>query len=105
MILKYVRYLAQQGYRSDKLVVLIPYLGQLRLLRDQFAEDNDPILNNLDRFDLVKTGLVMDTASKSTKLSLRLSIIGMLGGFNSYPFLFASLLLQAGIRAAVFNIY
>ena len=101
MILKCVRYLAQQGYGSDKLVVLTPYLGQLRLLRDQLAEDNDPILNDLDRFDLIKAGLVVDTGSKSTKPSLRLSTIGTLRFFNSYPCPFPSLVLQAGMRAAV----
>jgi hypothetical protein len=34
MILKSVRYLAQQRYGSQKLVVLTPYLGQLKLLRE-----------------------------------------------------------------------
>ncbi|TVY43950.1 NFX1-type zinc finger-containing protein [Lachnellula occidentalis] len=83
MILKCVRYLAQQGYGSDKLVVLTPYLGQLRLLRNQLAEENDPILNDLDSFDLVKAGLVVDTASRSTKPSLRLSTIDNYQGEES----------------------
>lgn len=48
MVLKCVRYLAQQGYGSTQLVVLTPYLGQLRLLRDKLAKYNDPILNDLD---------------------------------------------------------
>ena len=83
MILKCVRYLAQQGYGSDKLVVLTPYLGQLGLLRDQLAEDNDPILNDLDRFDLIRAGLIIDTSSTSSKPSLRLSTIG---NFNFLTF-------------------
>ena len=76
MILKCVRYLAQQGYGSDKLVVITPYLGQLKLLRDQISKDNDPILNDLDKFDLVRAGLLTDISSKTSKPSLRLSTIG-----------------------------
>ncbi|TVY43119.1 NFX1-type zinc finger-containing protein [Lachnellula subtilissima] len=83
MILKCVRYLAQQGYGSDKLVVLTPYLGQLRLLRNLLAEENDPILNDLDSFDLMKAGLVVDASSTSTKPSLRLSTIDNYQGEES----------------------
>lgn len=77
MILKCVRYLAQQGYGSEKLVVITPYLGQLKLLRDQVAQENDPILNDLDKFDLIRAGLVTDISSKTSKPSLRISTIGM----------------------------
>lgn len=77
MILKCVRYLAQQGYGSDKLVVITPYLGQLKLLRDQLLQQNDPILNDLDKFDLIRAGLLTDLSSKTSKPSLRISTIGM----------------------------
>lgn len=76
MILKCVRYLAQQGYGSDKLVVITPYLGQLKLLRDQLSQTNDPILNDLDKFDLVRAGLLTDLSSKTSKPTLRISTIG-----------------------------
>lgn len=76
MILKCVRYLAQQGYESDRLVVITPYLGQLKLLRDQLSRANDPILNDLDKFDLVRAGLLTDLSSKTSKPSLRISTIG-----------------------------
>lgn len=76
MILKCVRYLAQQGYGSDKLVVITPYLGQLKLLRDQLSQQNDPILNDLDKFDLIRAGLLTDLSSKTSKPSLRISTIG-----------------------------
>lgn len=76
MILKCVRYLAQQGYGSDRLVVITPYLGQLKLLRDQLSRENDPILNDLDKFDLVRAGLLTDVSSKTSKPSLRISTIG-----------------------------
>lgn len=77
MIMKCVRYIAQQGYGSDKLVVLTPYLGQLKLLRDQLFRQNDPILNDLDKFDLIRAGLLTDLSSKTSKPSLRISTIGM----------------------------
>jgi superfamily I DNA and/or RNA helicase len=33
MVLKIVRYLIQQGYKTEDLVVLTPYLGQLQELQ------------------------------------------------------------------------
>lgn len=77
IILKCVRYLAQQGYASDKLVVITPYLGQLKLLRDQLLQQNDPILNDLDKFDLIRAGFLTEQSSKTSKPSLRISTIGM----------------------------
>jgi hypothetical protein len=75
-ILKCVRYIAQQGYGSDKIVVLTPYLGQLKMLKEHLAEDNDPVLNDLDTFDLVQAGLLPATRSRNGKPSLRISSIG-----------------------------
>ncbi|KFZ12367.1 hypothetical protein V502_07117, partial [Pseudogymnoascus sp. VKM F-4520 (FW-2644)] len=83
MVLKCVRYLAQQGYGSDKMVVLTPYLGQLKLLRDELSTANDPILNDLDKFDLVRAGLLSDLGSKSTKPCLRISTIDNYQGEES----------------------
>jgi hypothetical protein len=76
MILKCVRYLAQQGYGSDKMVVLTPYLGQLKLLREQLSKENNPILNDLDKFDLVRAGLLTDLSFQVSKPSLRISTVG-----------------------------
>ncbi|PQE16470.1 nfx1-type zinc finger-containing 1 protein [Rutstroemia sp. NJR-2017a BBW] len=83
MVLKCVRYLAQQGYGSDKLVVLTPYVAQLRLLLDKLKTENDPILNDLDKFDLIRAGLYVDTGSKSSKPSLRISTVGGCSFFTS----------------------
>ncbi|KAI9668499.1 MAG: hypothetical protein M1829_005377 [Trizodia sp. TS-e1964] len=83
MILKCVRYLAQQGYGSDDLVVLTPYLGQLKLLREQLAAVNDPILNDLDKFDLVRAGLLTDASSKTSKPPLRIATIDNYQGEES----------------------
>ena len=77
MVLKIVRYLAQQGYGTDKLVVLTPYLGQLHLLRNQLSKENDPILNDLDSFDLVRAGLLSRASARLTERPIRISTIGI----------------------------
>jgi hypothetical protein len=76
MILKIIRYLGQQGYGTDNLVILTPYLGQLRLLQDALKKDNDPVLNDLDAFDLIRAGLVAPAPSNSSKKRIRLATIG-----------------------------
>lgn len=76
MILKIVMYLSQQGYKTDKMAVLTPYLGQLRLLRDRLAKENNPVLNDLDAHDLLQAGLITQAAAKVDKQPLRLSTIG-----------------------------
>lgn len=50
MVLKLVKYLGQQGYGTKDIVVLTPYLGQLRLLQERLSEEVDPILSDLDSF-------------------------------------------------------
>ena len=76
MVLKCVRYLAQQGYGTDDIVVLTPYLGQLQLLKMVLGKENDPILNDLDSFDLVRAGLKQATDAKSNQRKVRLATIG-----------------------------
>lgn len=76
MVLKIVRYLAQQGYGTEKLVVLTPYLGQLQLLQSILKTETDPVLNDLDSFDLVRAGLVTEATAKLTQRPLRLATIG-----------------------------
>jgi hypothetical protein len=76
MVLKIVRYLAQQGYGTEKQVVLTPYLGQLQLLRVRLSKDNDPVLNDLDSHDLVRAGLLPPASAKLSKRSIRISTIG-----------------------------
>ncbi|EME81372.1 uncharacterized protein MYCFIDRAFT_139817 [Pseudocercospora fijiensis CIRAD86] len=72
---KVVRYMAQQGYGTADQVVLTPYLGQLGLLRRELAEDNDPILNDMDSFDLVRSGLMSAASASQCKRPLHLSTI------------------------------
>ena len=77
LVLKVVRYLAQQGYGTDNQVVLTPYLGQLRLLMDHLKADHDPVLSDLDSHDLVKAGLLSPASASMTRQPLRISTIGM----------------------------
>ena len=76
MVLKMVRYLGQQGYGTGKLVILTPYLGQLHKLRDALKKDNDPVLNDLDSYDLIKAGLISPADAKLAKKPIRLATIG-----------------------------
>ena len=80
MVLKIVRYLGQQGYNTDRLVILTPYLGQLRAIMDALKEiqDSDPVLSDLDSHDLVRAGLMSGSDAKSAKKQIRLATIGRL---------------------------
>ena len=77
MVLKIVRYLGQQGYGTDDLVILTPYLGQLQNLRLVLKNDTDPVLNDLDSHDLLRAGLVSPATARLNKKPLRLATIGM----------------------------
>lgn len=76
MVLKMVRYLGQQGYGTDKLVILTPYLGQLQKLQEALCKDSDPVLNDLDSFDLVRAGLLPSASGRVKKNPIRLATIG-----------------------------
>ncbi|KAK6429478.1 hypothetical protein LTR95_014375 [Oleoguttula sp. CCFEE 5521] len=83
MILKIVRYMAQQGYGTAQQVVLTPYLGQLNRLRQELSADSDPVLNDLDSFDLIKAGLMSAPSAAKGKRPLRLSTIDNYQGEES----------------------
>lgn len=76
MVLKIVKYLAQQGYKTHNLVVLTPYLGQLRLVRDMLMDEIDPLLSDLDSHELIQAGLLTQAAANVGKSQLRISTIG-----------------------------
>lgn len=76
MVLQCVRYLGQQGYGTEHIVVLTPYLGQLYLLMRTLAAENDPVLNDLDNFELIRAGLLTPAAGNISKRRLRISTIG-----------------------------
>jgi hypothetical protein len=67
MVLKTLRYLGQQGYGTDKIVILTPYLGQLRALQQALRDTMDPVLNDLDSADLVRAGLLSAAAANVSK--------------------------------------
>jgi hypothetical protein len=48
----------------------------LHLLRDQLSKENDPILNDLDSFDLVRAGLLSRASARLSKRPIRISTIG-----------------------------
>jgi len=79
MVLKIVRYLGQQGYGTDKLAILTPYLGQLRAIMGALrkAQYSDPVLSDLDSYDLVRAGLMSHSAANSVKKQIRLATIGV----------------------------
>ncbi|KIM44994.1 hypothetical protein M413DRAFT_25383 [Hebeloma cylindrosporum] len=83
MILKIVKYIGQQGYGTDEIVVLTPYLGQLQNLRQALKKDNDPILNDLDSYELVRAGLVNSAEAKLSKKAIRLATIDNYQGEES----------------------
>jgi hypothetical protein len=76
MVLSCVRYLGQQGYGTDDVVILTPYLGQLYLLMKTLLRDSDPVLNDLDSHDLIQAGLLTSSAANVNKRKIRISTIG-----------------------------
>ncbi|GAO16373.1 hypothetical protein UVI_02049720 [Ustilaginoidea virens] len=83
MVLKTVRYLGQQGYKSKNMVVLTPYLGQLSLLKSQLSTTHDPWLDDLDSNNLVQAGLMTEATAQLNKEPLRLSTIDNYQGEES----------------------
>ena len=78
MVLKCVRYLGQQGYSTNNMVILTPYLGQLfRLVKTlSRLEDSDPWLNDLDSFELIRAGLLTPAGGNISKRRIKISTIG-----------------------------
>ena len=78
MVFKIVRYLVQQGYKADEMVILTPYLGQLQKLNAKLKslKETDPVLSDMDAQELARAGL-LDHGSNTGKRRLRLSTIGI----------------------------
>ncbi|KAK2464129.1 hypothetical protein APHAL10511_003877, partial [Amanita phalloides] len=85
MVLKIVRYLSQQGYGTDKMVVLTPYLGQLQKLNSELkaSKETDPVLNDLDAHELARVGLLAPSDEDTRKPQLRLATIDNYQGEES----------------------
>ena len=83
MVLKIVRYMAQQGYGTAQQVVLTPYLGQLNLLKKELEKSYDPVLNDIDSHELVKAGLMSPATASVSKRGIRLSTVDTYQGEES----------------------
>lgn len=97
MVLKTVKYLAQQGYGTDRQAVLTPYGGQLQLLVRKLEESFDPVLNELDSYDLVRAGLLPAASAIAKGNPLRVSTIGK--SFRLHSFASLANILQTTIKA------
>ncbi|XPS80538.1 hypothetical protein M3J07_012514 [Ascochyta lentis] len=83
MVLRCVRYLGQQGYGTEDIVILTPYLGQLYLLMKTLAAENDPFLNDLDSYELIRAGLLSPAGANISKRRIRISTIDNYQGEES----------------------
>lgn len=76
MVLNVVKYFGHQDYKTGQIVVLTPYLGQLQDLRTVFAQDNDPVLNDLDSNELFRAGFKPVTGAGIFGNTIKLATIG-----------------------------
>ncbi|KAK3990815.1 putative AAA family ATPase [Cladorrhinum sp. PSN332] len=84
MVLQCVKYFGQQGYSSDQIVVLTPYLGQLRVIRDLFrSNQHDAELSEMDKADLIRAGLITQAEANVDKKPIRISTIDNYQGEES----------------------
>ncbi|KAL2131440.1 hypothetical protein VTI74DRAFT_5109 [Chaetomium olivicolor] len=84
MVLRCVKYFGQQGYSSDQIVVLTPYLGQLRALQDLLRNNqHDPALSEMDKNELIRAGLMSAATAQLNKQRLRISTIDNYQGEES----------------------
>ncbi|KAF3914170.1 hypothetical protein AA313_de0210225 [Arthrobotrys entomopaga] len=60
MVVSIVRYLGVQGYSSDHIAIITPYLGQVALISKMIREKSsfDVILSQMDYHELVRAGLM-----------------------------------------------
>ena len=83
MVTNVVRYLIKQGYSPGQLVVLTPYLGQVRTLTEKLrlAGVCSVLVGDLDLDDMMSAGLSTfsvadtETAGTSGSTSIRISTI------------------------------
>lgn len=60
MALMTVKYLLLQNYEARSLVVLTPYLGQLKKLQEVFSKEFDAVLSNSDIQKMEQHGIIKD---------------------------------------------
>ncbi|KAI5206071.1 P-loop containing nucleoside triphosphate hydrolase protein [Aureobasidium subglaciale] len=62
MTFKTVKYLLQQNYDGSSIVVLTPYLGQLKKLHEVFGKEVETVLGNVDIANMERNGLIEDAS-------------------------------------------
>ncbi|CAD0109271.1 unnamed protein product, partial [Aureobasidium uvarum] len=62
MAFKTVKYLLQQKYDASSIVVLTPYLGQLKKLQEVFGREVETVLSDFDIKNMEKNGLIEDAS-------------------------------------------
>jgi hypothetical protein len=60
MAFKTVKYLLQQNYDASSIVVLTPYLGQLKKLQEVFSREVDAVLSNSDIQKMEQNRIIED---------------------------------------------
>lgn len=60
MALMTVKYLLLQNYEARSIVVLTPYLGQLKKLQEVFSREFDAVLSNSDIQKMEQNGIIKD---------------------------------------------
>jgi len=102
MVVKIVRYLKQQGYDSDKITVLTPYLGQLIGLREALKVNNKVIVGEMDvkQFEVAGLSNLLEIfrTTGQRKTLLKVATIGEAPIFATEPLL-TSRGIQTTIRA------
>ncbi|KAK5657152.1 hypothetical protein OQA88_3209 [Cercophora sp. LCS_1] len=84
MVLRCVKYMGQQGYSTHQIVILTPYLGQLRVLQDAILKGEHAVeLGEMDKMELVRAGLMTQAAAQVNKTPLRISTIDNYQGEES----------------------
>lgn len=66
MAFKTVKYLLQQNYNASSIVVLTPYLGQLKKMQEVFGREVDTVLSDFDVKNMEKNGLTESPAGSVT---------------------------------------
>lgn len=56
-----VKYLLQQNYHASSIVVLTPYLGQLKKLHEVFGREVETVLSDFDVKNMERNGLIEDS--------------------------------------------
>ncbi|KAM7189183.1 AAA domain containing protein [Rhypophila sp. PSN 637] len=84
IILQRVKYMGQQGYFDNKMVVLAPYVAQICILQEIFHKNKNGLqISDMDKLVLTCAGLISEIAAKVGTKALRLSSIDNYQGEES----------------------